>query len=1786
MGRFAASCAALVLLLFGAGGATAAVTGSIVSFGVTNYTGYLIASDTNAGGRQAIRTSTSMFYTNASSTSETYDFALEYKLVDSNDVPVPILDETGKSNFVYTVYQTNTLPYSYLLIDPLRFITVTSLSLTNTAGLQPLVRLDPYNEYTAVLQLYSRTNGVGSYSVAAVASDGPYTYDDFTNTVSPDPSPNLIVTMAADLGSNTFCISTSPGEGGYPVQVAVVVARYDDFTQPPHPTNTTVRMDFQLVNAASGVPVPIVATQAVLNFTIESTEGSPPSPVVKFAVTNVSLIPRAPLDSVDDKYYVVITQSHTEGAALIIDHTNYTGPQQFLYFNRTLNFGSVRTFFTNITGPPVITNTVPGSHLDCLIAISTNAGWIEGAPGHTYGNSSNIAVSLATDGTATFIGSAAVKVQAPAVDTGTIANISFQRAGMTLSASGAGVGTLIVDYPAGFSTGFPTNGLRWTVGGFTLANVALDQSLNPENGTLTYPFAVYGVQENLPVWFSVPAIQWVVNSGQLLMSPTAAIFARQLEDDLLTANEALLANTNFARRVSNDAYFRNVNVSAGSMLVVTADANGVAQLSAQLSLDPPELRPHFPYSGNADGQEIPTASGGMLIISNGVIGTNSFLPVSQPVPLTYMRDCSDTDCSSALSGPATLQFIPNEGHLEFNTDGGLVAYGMVPTTDLTWGYVSGGNYAQKALSVQECGYEMAGIFLPAVQTTLEDAQLPAMLLFSGFGDGTNTTYTERPGDTNYDSGLANYAGLNFRAPATGESYLADQSTGAYRLTTRSKYYARFAGVSGIHEAASFPSSLALYGYDFTFTTYRLSFLDSSVEESRTDGAISFPAQPSGFIQRFQDMIFSCRGDLESAAVPPNSGVEHLNYWDVDFTPQSIQFQPSVTDPCGTSKRWLVLGVQTQLPFIPQKLEASLGFQPNGNLVTAADGVAKTDSRFRIPAQLSLQGPGGDIYPLSTCSDGYFNNWATAGAPPNGFYNIAGRSRVPFFEDVKVHLHVMPTGSNTAQISIMGGWPYAGSTAQDLGWSVNTSNYFNYAVFDPNADGFPAGQGVSINNYENSSTTMYHARAQRDWIEVAVFDYPLQWNPALREFTGFQDAPVQLPIINVNSRLKEISPGIVDFDFDQDVSLQLPAIKSLDFLNDAVNEITGPLTSVSNAVRSAINTAFTTTGFNELQQTLREDPTTFFQPVLANAFAPVVDQLYNQLLAYPETDKEGFLSNAVFQVNNAGLTAALIPLNGTAGQANTVIGQVNNTLNDAQNDLGVLLKILAKNSGGDRDVVGAIMQQLVSDQGPVLGFVASLGGSELDSLVSGLDPTLDDIQSQLGDLSNQVAQAQTSLNSASGDFHQALGQALTDATGASQFVSAAANNLSNRLAGLITPAGDYFSSNPAGAKAAIQTELMNAFLSSQIPTDYQQTLKQFLFDDNATLDTLMDTLFDQINDAIRDGLSDLITDNSDSTFQAVKGLASGSFLTAKIRGTPTFNGDSMRKIHLDATVQLSVPTSMNFDAYMEILELDSQNVPVDCIPAGPPAAEVTIGANNVTLDWAAINPEGVPLTLSVAAKWTLQNGNVIGLGGQFDIKGEIGFQGCSVNEIGAALAFGEEENYFAAKVAGTVNILGVPVDVQAGVFVGKACSLQPILFIDPEATNVLSLPPNEFAGIYLEFGAGLSLSQIIFGTSSCFLDLGVDLSYAVYYDQTSSIEQLGTRQTMGIDASLLCLLSASASLTMFGTAEHSPSGFGLEVGGDAQFCGSIGPCPFCISGCKGISITGQVNSGGISYSVNL
>lgn len=1604
-----------------------------------------------------------------------------------------------------------------------------------------------------------------------------------------DGTSAIHTTLGAVQWFRQFAVKSIATERGFSATAPFWVRRLDDFGAPSGSTSVSITLSNALQSTVLAGPLPLVNNTTQFNISLPPFLAAAPQPtaggVVQSPLLDVEPTAGTQLDSVNDSFQLGVTEtdsvnsgpSSTEDAVTV-------SPTSLLHFDGNLLFGPLVSSFTSISNSPA-RGASAGGGVDTVLAVNNNSGYIVASPSHTYGDGTPINAVLLSSGDA--IASNTVTLSAPTNDVGTISNVSFSRSSESLTPTGA-VAYADVLMPLGFSFGI-SQGNHETINFLPLGYVVLDANLNPTNTAFVFNLhsSLLGVAETLPYWFASSNLSWQVSSGQIILNLNASCaFVRQYEDDMLQSQTNLVDATT-TNRVSNDGYFRNASPS-GSQLIVTADTNGIAQVNVQLALNPPELRPHFPYSGRDAGAQIP-ASNGLLILSNSLIAAGSFLNVTGAVPVSYGRDCTYVDCSAVQAGPAALNFNATGSQLGFTSDGGLLAYGAVLSANLQWGYTPSGNFAQTAGPVSSGAYCMAGTFLSANQTALDDSQRATVILFSGFGDASNPAYFERPGLASYNDGFANYPGLNFRAPSQGLSFLAQTNVGPYPLNPVSKYYARFGGVNGIHQAASFPTSLSLYGYDFTFTDFGLSYLDGQNVDSVVTGAIAFPPEPAGFTQEFDRMKLTCRGDLSSANLPAANGTKHLAYWNVDFTPQSIDFHPTNDDNCGTSPRFLVLGVETKLPFIPQALHAALGFKASGNLVCPQDNVSNVDSRFEVPAQLSLQGPGTTLFTLSTANEGYFNNWETPGAPAlgSGFYNLEGKISVPFFTDIKVHLHVTPVNATTSQIDIMGGWPAAGSASADLGWTEGGNNYFNEVKFDPHSDGWPPG--LAIADYINSKTTQFRPRAQRDWIEVATFDYPLEYNNVLHSFDGFQDAKVELPVIDVNSRLKELAPGKVDFDFAQDISLQLPQIKVLDFVNDALNGNIGPLLSISNAVRSALNQTFDATGLNELSQTLREDAQTFFNPVLDSALDlsanPTMNALYNSIAALPQTNQAAFLSGAYQLVTAATnpLQPAIMSINGTVGQSNSVIGKLDQTLTDVQNTVGLFNRILEKDSSGNRHVVRTIIEKLVQDQGPALGFVASLGDDAVNPLLADIDDTLGEIQSDLQDVNNQLAQVHAQLTGASGDFNQALGTALNDANGLNQFIQAAGANLTNYLASVVTPAGDYFTANPAAAQVAMRKQFETAFLSSTLPGNYQNTFRQFLADKDFVLDQLMSTLFDQINRTIRNSLSSAISGAQDGILQNMKGggLLSGSLLAAQIRGAPTFDGDSLRDIHLDAAIQMNLPDAMNFTAYMDIMELNSQSVPLDCIPAGAPSAEVTLGAMNVPLQWAGLSPSpGSKLDLDLAARWTLQSGAVLGIGGSFNIHGNVDFQGCSVKDIGATLAIGQIENYFAAKAAGSVLILGVPVDVQAGVFAGHACTLDPLTFIDPDASLVLK-DPMGFSGIYVEYGGGLSLSEILFRTSSCLLDVEANTTTAIYYEGGPRFGTIGGRQKMGVDVSLLCVVSGHVDWSVFMQLMYGQ----LTLGANADVCGSIGDCPFCVSGCKGITVTGILTTGGIDYSID-
>jgi uncharacterized membrane protein len=1376
--------------------------------------------------------------------------------------------------------------------------------------------------------------------------------------------------------------------------------------------------------------------------------------------------------------------------------------------------------------------------------------------------------------------------------TNCIQNICFVVSGIRATATGT-VGSVTLLLPAGFSVGTGP-GNRLTANYVNYPAMPLGPDFNPQNQTLTLPGPFYGVHESLPFWFGPSALTWHVDTGQLVMNGPGA-FVRQPEDDNLADIQSLfvLAEPDAGHRISNDGYLRGA--SSATRLTVAADTNGIALITTQIRLAPPELRPHFPFARGGAGNPIATMAGGILILEGGQVSSNSFLQSAGLIPVSYARNCPQETCDGDAFAPReVIDFFPESGMLRFTPDGGLLAYGSNAPGTLVWGF-AGGGFAQQAGMVSSGAFLMPGIFLKGDQGAANNSEAPAVLLLTGWGDGANPAYCERLGSNNYSAGLANYAGLNFRAPTTGTSYLANRPIGPYSLTEASKYYVRYGGVSGIHDAGTFPTTpLILYGFPFRFQKYSLSFLDSQNWESRTDGSIAFPPNPAGFTANFERMKFTCRGQLDTAQVPASAPPQHLNYWNVDIRPLAIEFRPHDTGPCDLGDRFLVLGVEMTLPLIPQALHATLGFKPNGNLVTPVDHAAgNVDSRFALPAHLSLNSSGSSAFPLYPASEGYFNNWETAepinGALPPGYFNIVGKLRVPFFTDIKVHLHVTPISASRAGIDVMGGWTAADSQAPDLGWSDGSQNFFNTTKFDPNNSGWPTG--MPLRDYRKSpDNTHYRARAQRDWLDVAHFDYPLDWNPLLESLEGAQDAKVGLPVVDVSSHLTELSPGKIDLDFAQDMTFQLnlPRIKLPDIQSEIGNGVETPLFAVSNALYRALSKEFDAVGINELQRALQEDATGFFTPLLTSALsqAGILDKIFTDIAGSPQAVPADFLAQAyqVIAGEVAGpLHNALETVNYGSNQVNGVVGTLDKTLRDVDDTIGLLLRILQKADppDGKRHGVRIIVEKLVSEPGEnVTPLIANLADEQVDPLLDKIEPTLAKIQTELEEVRAQLQAIRGSVSGAAGDFNSALGTIVNDASLVTDYLQTAGNLVTNYLATVVIPGGDFFTADVDAAKQAIANQLVIAFLSSAMPASYQTTMRSFLSDPNFLLDQLMSALFDQINKAVRDAVGSLAGDAQDTFDQLNQASAklNGTIATAKVRGLPLFNGDSLQSIHLDAAVRMLVPTPMNFQAYLDINALNSQSTPLDCIPTGDTAAEITLGAQDVPLDWPGVTDTGKGMTLSAETRWTLQQGNVIGLGGKLDLKGKADLEACSLKELGVALAFGSGENYFAGKGKGSVVVFGYPLNVEAGIFAGRACSLVPLTFVDPEAAAVLHNPVN-YSGVYVHYGAGLHLID----SSSCLLDANAYMTTAFYWQGGKGWGAFGGRQKMGIDATLLCVVGGSVNWAEFIRVDTAIPSF--TVGGSAEVCGEIGYCPVCRHPCFDISISGTLTPGGVDYNID-
>lgn len=1745
--------------------ARAAVTDAIESVVITNYTGYIISSDTQQVGsqfnRDHIAVEASVFYGRSTTdTNYVFDYELEFQLVDTNGTPQPLLVNGVTNTVVDVTYVVNrTVPQFFYL--PV----ITDVNLTPVA-------LNPYAAYSVRLSLYRRLSSTGILhrygATGDISTTVPQQYITFPSLNSNDPAANAVAKLAGAANTVSYLINHSPAEGNFKVDVATQIIRYHHWKSPQSTDLLTYRYEVELLDAATMQSIPITQVQTDFQKSIPSINpssgaGLAPTPYVFVSFDSLTFAPAAgvQLDPVNHTYIVQVSVSHFEQLSDLFPQAGNqvsTVPTTFVQFSGNLEFGNIATTFSDVVNPPSF-GAIFADGLHATIAVDHQSGFVNGSPSHTYGNGTPLNVTIKSNGDAVLL-SGSEMLALPTPDSDSLGNIAFDRTQVTISTNGA-IGYLEAHFPTGFGYSFdPTN--RYLITEFPFLAVPLSQALRPTTNLVhNIGFTIYGCAESKPVWIPFTGVTWLINQGQLDFATTgAALCVRGSEYSKLEGLS--LAN---AQRADNSRYFEFVTGVSGPCSIRAA-ANGSCRLTAQFTFSSGQFVPHFPHNGGLAWN----GGGTQIVVDDLVVPGQSGLADANPVAVDYGRDCTEAGCGTGI-GPNTLVFQARTNFFSFTPDGGLQAAGALEApSSLQWGWIPMlSEYAQSTAPVSQANFLMPGTFLRGDQTADTGILLPSVLLFTGVQPG-NLNDLERPDGPGYTDGFADYPGLNFRVGTNviqAQSVLAGQPSGMYTLASFSKYYVRESGVSGIHQAkdGTFPKTLKLYGYKFTFSNYGLSYLSGLNVDSRTDGSVYVPF-PSDFTQDFADLKFSCLGAPGPAKVPANEkGLSKvLNYWNADFITDAIAFDRKADQQCNPGDGVLTLGVEAYAQHIATNIVGTLGFFPSGELITFADCQQPNgpldppfDSRLKLPNSFILAGPGTETYAATPVNDAYFNKYAKYTSGP-GFVNIAAKLQVPFFQDLQVHMHTSASKNDTnALVYLMGGWP-------NKGFGDSTHNFFTENPYDTSNQGYPTAAGITPDNYRTGLAAPddhYRVRAQQTWVEVVHFDYPLAWSPATRAFTSFVPVTDNLVVLQVTHQIQYLSAQKANIKFGAQFNLSPTA----DLANLAFDQL-GGLESTFDKVISA---EVISKGLDGLNEMLDADLHKLFSGALDAAVDPVIDNLYNDLNSHfnhANKQLQGGFTYAQFMANyvtGAG-NSILNEIQNIGQKTGQVVGlakEISGRLDSAVSAVDEVKTLIAKDPSGNRGKALELIQDIASTASSVLQSPDL--SDKVNDLLTSVDPTLDDITTVLSDLESTLKQASAAVKQGTGvaqEIQTKINAATAQVTMAVQTIE---NDFNSFFATFKTGLDDPFTSmTPTQLKALLRQKVEDRLYASVIGDIVHHAIQQEFYDLNSSIREGMDSIMAQFNEVIHDLLSDALTELSDDVTNFLGGsdggIPDGLAAAGQIDGYAHIVGNSLSELRLDIKADLKVPSEMKFHGYLIVKELNSSNTPASCLPGGGDATEVTLGATDIKVDW--IEPD---LSATIMAKFTFAtspNFYLAGFSAGFELDGPLTFETFTINQLGAMLGFGQTENFFSGDCAVEFN----GYQGKGGIFFGRTCSLDPFYW-DKDVQQLIGTPP--FTGVYVYGEVWIPVSEALLGIpASCLFEVsaGVGAGAGFFVEGPTFIGKM----YLGASGSLLCLISVEGDVYLVGVKNSQ----GLSLKGVGELSASIGPCPFCISFSKSIGIT--------------
>lgn len=529
-------------------------------------------------------------------------------------------------------------------------------------------------------------------------------------------------------------------------------------------------------------------------------------------------------------------------------------------------------------------------------------------------------------------------------------------------------------------------------------------------------------------------------------------------------------------------------------------------------------------------------------------------------------------------------------------------------------------------------------------------------------------------------------------------------------------------------------------------------------------------------------------------------------------------------------------------------------------------------------------------------------------------------------------------------------------------------------------------------------------------------------------------------------------------------------------------------------------------------------------------------------------------------------------------------------------------MLAKDGSGDRQLIPALIKTLLKElvEPEVRGVVEPLindpfseMNAELNALLVDVDPTLEqindalltvrqflfDLHGEIKETGDIVEQFTTLVENAKngGELNEMIRTATTRAW--SKFLQVEQSLGITGAAAQAKLFNDYKESFFADYSEdafvqLVKEELRDAVLASDIVTQTQYLLRQTLYDISDKVTSSLQSVLAQMSVVMKEVISQAIGPLEDQ-MNPLLGEVSDYMGSGEISGFAEFNGDSLRKLRLDAKMQFKVPEDMALHVFLEVLAYSSEDnfVQSGCVSPGEKVVEVRIGAQDVSVEW--ISECKINLGVKMSLKDRDGEGGLpplpIGVGGSFELAdGAIDFETFKILEFGATIAVGLEEAYLGAKARAIFSSY----EVAAGIFFGRTCTLEPILFVDPDIGDVVQ-GGDSFTGAYVYGEVWLPVSELVLGVpASCLFRIDAGVGAGAFFFVQGDLTDIdagdivvGGKVFLGVSGEALCVVSIKGEIKIILASQ----GGALRGAGNGKFSAKVGWCPFCVKFRKSVKL---------------